>query len=62
MLPKGILITYFGRVITLTFDVLTATVDHFVSMDHMDRLVAWHSGKMSVSDRQTFAVLRSTCG
>ena len=26
------------------------------------RLVAWHSGRMSVSDRQTSAVLRSTCG
>ena len=26
------------------------------------RLVAWHSGRTSVSDRRTFAVLRSTCG
>ena len=25
-------------------------------------LVAWHSGRTSVSDRRTFAVLRSTCG
>jgi len=25
-------------------------------------LVAWHSGRMSVSDRRTFTVLRSTCG
>ena len=25
------------------------------------RLVAWHSGRMSVSDRRTFPVLRSTC-
>jgi len=24
-------------------------------------LVAWHSGRTSVSDRRTFAVLRSTC-
>jgi len=25
-------------------------------------LVAWHSGRTSVSDRRTFALLRSTCG
>jgi len=25
-------------------------------------LVAWHSGRTLVSDRRTFAVLRSTCG
>jgi len=25
-------------------------------------LVAWHSGRTSVSDRRTFAVLHSTCG
>jgi len=25
-------------------------------------VVAWHSGRTSVSDRRTFVVLRSTCG
>ena len=28
---------------------------------HKNRLVAWHSGRMSVSGRRTFPVLRSTC-
>jgi len=29
---------------------------------HLNWLVAWHSGRTSVFDRRTFAVLRSTCG
>jgi len=29
--------------------------------DNISQLVAWHSGRTSVSGRRTFPVLRSTC-
>jgi len=54
------------RFISLSFFVFRLIITHtdqriFMICNVVQRLVAWHSGRTSVSGRRTFPVLRSTC-
>jgi len=54
---------YFVAYIEYTTHLLKISITYLVYIRlHYLRLVAWHSGRTSVSDRRTFAVLRLTCG
>ena len=46
---------------TVRADYALTTTTTNKTTPHHDKLVAWHSGRTSVSDWRTFPVLRSTC-
>jgi len=61
---------YIGPATTLTYTLPAAANGPYAHRHRTDKyldtllakLVAWHSGRTSVSDWRTFPVLRSTCG